>query len=298
MSKSEQVNEELKTGPRTVYKVGEKLISSPARPVGHSLIGFLRFLHRNQPIGPANIPEKPDRPSGPFVPATEGTKCALIIFVPRNFKSRFIDNITGKYGYSHVAVDCGEIDQPTGKRVMIESTLFDVVHRSFEDTYGERPYVKIPLDNIGMDIESFCQCIKSKLGEKYDYAEVLTWDEVDDPARQVCSDLAAVCMPDWLVEEVARARDNGDLPRHSISASHRRSGQLDMFISPNAFAKFLGAPHGEDLDGPGVIVQPHLLVSPPKPRTRLIPPIAYPALALLGITAWFYFGHTKHRKLI
>jgi hypothetical protein len=296
LSKSEQVNQELNTGEKFIYKTGEKLISSPVRSIGNSFFHILRFLRRNHPIEPHNIPEKPERPTGPFVKAVNGPKCALIIFVPRNFKSRLIDNFTGGYGYSHVAIDTGEIDEPTGKLVMIESTLFDVVHYSFQDTYGDRHFVKIPLDKIGLDCESFCECVKSKLGEKYDYAEVLTWDEIDDPARQVCSDLAAVCLPDWFIEKIDQARKDGALPHNSISASHRRDHRLEMFISPNAFAKFFNAPHGEELVGPGIISEP--MVIPPVKRSHrgMIPGLGIPVLGLLGIATWYYFGHAKHRN--
>jgi hypothetical protein len=179
--------------------------------------------------------------------------------------------------------------------MMIESTLFDVVHRSFEDVYGKRPFVKIPLDKIGLDIDSFCECIKSKLGEKYDYAEVLTWDEIDDPARQVCSDLAAVCLPGWFLEKITQARASGELPRWSISSSHRRAGQLEMFISPNAFAKFLGAPHGEKLRGPGEIALPKL--------EQNLKKSSHPALAmtisilgLLGLATWYYWEYFRTHK--
>jgi hypothetical protein len=298
LSNNDRVNKELNPGERVLYQTGEKFIKSPveqvSKPVGHSFISLLRFFRRNHPIGPANIPENPNRPTGPYIPAPEGPKCALNIFVPRNFKSRFIDNFTGKYGYSHVAIDCGELDQPTGKRVMIESTLFDVVHRSFEDTYGKRAYVKIPLDQIDMDTDAFCECVKSKLGEKYDYAEALTWDEIDDPARQICSDLAAVCMPDWLVAEFAQARINGVLPRNSISASHHHGGKLDMFISPNALAIFFNAPRGDTLGGPGVLADPQIQTNA-KTTHSAFSMFTIPILGLIGFATWYYFGHHKHQ---
>ncbi len=295
MSKSEQVNQELNTSEKLIYKTGEKLITSPVRPFGNSFFHLLRFLRRNHPVEPHNIPEKPERPSGPFVQTANGQNCALIIFVPRNFKSRLIDNFTGGYGYSHVAIDTGEIDQPTGKPVMIESTLFDVVHYSFQDTYGDRHFVKIPLDKIGLDCKTFRECVKSKLGEKYGYAEVLTWDEIDDPARQVCSDLAAVCMPDWFLEKIDQARKNGALPRNSISASHLRDNKLVMFISPNAFAKFFNAPHGEELVGPGIISEPMMITPVKKLRPAIYPGIGISILGILGLATWYYFGHARHR---
>ena len=80
--------------------------------------------------------EKEALPTGPFRGTGAGSKCSLLIFVPRNTTSALIDDMTGGYGYSHLAVDCGELDIPTGKRVMIESTMSLGVHNSFQNEYG------------------------------------------------------------------------------------------------------------------------------------------------------------------
>ena len=65
-------------------------------------------------------PEKESLPTGPFRQAGKGSPCSLLIFVPRSTISALINDMTGGYGYSHLAVDCGEVDIPTGKRVMVE----------------------------------------------------------------------------------------------------------------------------------------------------------------------------------
>src|SRR5512138_1460371 len=70
-------------------------------------------------------------PTGPFQSATGNRQADLLLFVPRNSIGRTIDALTGRYGYSHLAVDCNEIDIPTGRRVMIESTVAPGVHYSF-----------------------------------------------------------------------------------------------------------------------------------------------------------------------
>ena len=77
-------------------------------------------------------------PTGPMKDGGEGRQSSLLIFVPRNTVSALINDMTGGYGYSHLAVDCGEIDIPTGKRVLVESTFGHGVHHSFQDEYGER----------------------------------------------------------------------------------------------------------------------------------------------------------------
>ena len=81
-------------------------------------------------------PQKKALPKGPLRQAGEGRQCSLLIFVPRNKISTLINKMTGAYSYSHLAVDCGELDIPTGKRVMIESTMSLGVHNSFQNEYG------------------------------------------------------------------------------------------------------------------------------------------------------------------
>ena len=105
-------------------------------------------------------------PAGPFKSATGKSQAELLLFVPRNKIGQTIDDLTGRYGYSHLAIDCGEMDIPTGRRVMIESTVSPGVHYAFLDEYGERPFVRLPLQNTGMDVEQFCTCVHSKVGEQ------------------------------------------------------------------------------------------------------------------------------------
>src|SRR5437588_7666171 len=93
-----------------------------ARP----LLRLARWQSRDQPIGRRKGKDQKPRPTGPFVVNAEH-ECALLIFVPRSLKSHFIDDLTGAYGYSHIAVDAGELDVPTRRPVMTESTLSYVV---------------------------------------------------------------------------------------------------------------------------------------------------------------------------
>ena len=55
--------------------------------------------------------------TGPFLEASKEHDGDLLLFVPRNEIGRTISNLTGRYGYSHLAIDCGEMDIPTGRRV-------------------------------------------------------------------------------------------------------------------------------------------------------------------------------------
>ena len=190
---------------------------------------------------------------------SEGRQGSLLIFVPRNVISTLINEMTGGYGYSHLAVDCGEIDIPSGKRVMVESTPGLGVHNSFQDEYGERKFVRISLAKAGIDVGKFCDCIRSKLGEKYDDEEALTFGLIHNPAKQICSDLALVCLPDSIRTSIARYHQEGFL--HSFSAVRiygSPNKTFRLFVSPNGFAEYFGAPRGEQLNGPDQLSEPIL----------------------------------------
>jgi hypothetical protein len=203
--------------------------------------------------------EKEGLPTGPFRQADEGYKSSLLIFVPRNTVSALINDMTGRYGYSHLAVDCGELDIPSGKRIMVESTFGLGVHTGFQDEYGERKFVRIPLEKAGVNPEEFCDCIRSKLGEKFDYEEILTLGIAYNPAQQICSDLATVCLPDAIRADIARYHRAGFLHHHSAMRLHEGlNKKIHLFVTPNGFAEYFGAPKGEQLEGPDLLSEPKL----------------------------------------
>ncbi|HEY3311736.1 MAG TPA: hypothetical protein VGK00_08870 [Anaerolineales bacterium] len=205
--------------------------------------------------------QKRSLPAGPFKPGAEGREGSLLIFVPRNTVSTLINDLTGGYGYSHLAVDCGEIDVPTGKRVMVESTFGHGVHTSFQDEYGERKFVRIPLAKVGVSTPEFCACVRSKLGEKFDYEEALTIGLVHNPAKQICSDLATVCLPASIRLDISRYHRAGLLhPRAAIrlAGGLKLNTTFRLFVTPNGYAEYFGAPRGGDLVGPDQLAEPVL----------------------------------------
>lgn len=204
------------------------------------------------------LPLDKSKPGGPFQTVAEAHKGGLLLFVPRNEVSRAIDTLTGRYGYSHMAIECGEIDVPTGRRVMIEVTMGSGVHYAFQDEYGQRPFVHIPLWKIGVDVQEFCECVHSKVGETFDNLEAITLGILDNPARQICSDLATVCLPEEMRKEIALCHRKAVI--HPLSAVRdRQSGHnFRLFMSPNGFAEFLGVPRGRELMGPDQLAEPHL----------------------------------------
>ncbi len=203
-------------------------------------------------------PLEKTKPAGPFRTAAEEHKADLLLFVPRNEISRTINDLTGRYGYSHMAIDCGEIDQPTGRRVMIEVAVISGVHYSFQNEYGRRPFVRIPLRKVGIEVGQFCECVHAKVGEKFDDLEAITLGILDNPARQICSDLATICLPAKMQEEIARCHRRAVIHPLSAVRNERSSSKFRLFMSPNGFAEFLRAPQGRKLKQPDQLAEPHL----------------------------------------
>ena len=239
-----------------------------------------------------NMDTKPQRkeevpPKGPFKHGGKGYRCSLLIFVPRSTLSAVINDLSGRYGYSHLAVDCGDVDIPTGKRVMIESTVGVGVHTSFQDEYDDRNFVRIPLDNIGINTAEFCDCVRSKLGEKFDKKEALTFGILHNPAEQICSDLASGCLPLKIRIEIARHYRAGILhPDLAMNSQKKPKKDFYLFISPNSFAEYFGAPKGKQLTRPDQLSKP---VLPAKRITR------FRAFFKIISMAFGHLGHHKKR---
>jgi hypothetical protein len=197
-------------------------------------------------------------PSGPFRVAAQGHLGDLLLFVPRNEIGRTISSLTGRYGYSHLAVDCGEVDQRTARPVMIEATVGPGVHYAFQDEYGERPFARVPLWKTGLDVEQFCECIHSRVGEKFDDLEAITLGIIDNPARQICSDLVTVCLPEELRQKIARLHRKAVLHPLSVVRNEKDGTRFRLFMSPNGFAEFLGIPPGREIKRPDQPVEPYL----------------------------------------
>lgn len=213
-------------------------------------------------LGKAHIDTEPpvetQVPAGPFQVAAKEHEGDLLLFVPRNETGRTISSLTGRYGYSHLAIDCGEIDEPTGRPVMIEATVGLGVHYAFQDEYGKRPFVRVPLSRTGMDVQGFCECIHARVGEKFDDLEAISLGILDNPARQICSDLATVCLPQELRQEIARCHRKAVIHPLSAVRDKKPGDKFRLFMSPNGFAEFLGVPKGKGIERPDQLVEPHI----------------------------------------
>ncbi len=85
--------------------------------LGRILMRGLRIAWRRRP-GPVERSSKEEMafPSGPFAVQRKGQMGDLLLWVPRHIESFLIDDLTGRYGYSHVTVDPGRWMCPPGKR--------------------------------------------------------------------------------------------------------------------------------------------------------------------------------------
>lgn len=258
--------------------------------IGSAVQRAARLASPGHPVEPQNEPKQhPEAPTGPFLMTRKHHRGDILVWVPRRFDSYLIDDITGQYGYSHISIDCGEVNIPNGKPVMIESMVGKTVQNSYQDEYGPRSHLRIPLSRLGIDVEAFCDCVKSKVGEAYDALEALTLGEIDDPAKQVCSDLAAVCLPEEIRKSIARARRLGLVRRSAVSLHSKPADHnLKEFISPNGFAEYFGAPKGRDiLKQEEVVVDPRPVTARPQPFVRHYWWRAALLFAVLG-TVWLW----------
>ncbi len=197
------------------------------------------------------------------------------------------------YGYSHVGVDCGEVDAATGKPVFVEATPHVGVHRSYLDKYGPREFIRIPLAEAGVDCRDFRKCILDKMGEPYDVAEVLTWGQVDDPAKQVCSDLAADCLPAKIRRAIVIQAKTGMLGRRTVSVHGPAALPQHIFVSPNGFARFFGAPKGHKIHHPDELVRPRVRRGLGGPRVRLLGVLVGIVVVAACIIGWKLLGPGK-----
>ncbi|HEX9018434.1 MAG TPA: hypothetical protein VF806_04575 [Anaerolineaceae bacterium] len=239
------------------YRIVDRVLRSDLEWLGRAILKIFRVKSKNRPVADQNGQSAPPIPTGPFATERQHQRGNLLLFVPRGWNSLLIDDLTGGYGYSHAAVDCGEVDAATGKAVMIESTVGQPVQHAFIDQYGARHFARIPLAESGVDVDQFCERVKTKLGEPYDSLEALTWGMIDDPAKQVCSDLATVSLPPQIRADIADWAASGKLPPSAVSV-HSRSTKdgVHEFVSPNGLAQYFGAPRGQELNQPDEYIQP------------------------------------------
>jgi hypothetical protein len=95
------------------------------------------------------------------------------------------------------------------------------------------------------------------MGEQYDGWEAITLGRIQDPSKQVCSGLAADCLPEKERKRIAWARRLGLIHQRSVSVHSRpNADKTDEFVSPNGFAEYYGAPKGKEITRPDMKIRP------------------------------------------
>jgi hypothetical protein len=108
-----------------------------------------------------------------------------------------------------------------------------------------------------MDVEAFCACVHARVGERFDNLEVITLGVLDNPARQICSDVATVCLPEELCRRIIRCHDGMVLHPLSVARYEMLDARNRLFVSPNGYAEFFDIPHGRNIRQPDQHVEPH-----------------------------------------
>jgi hypothetical protein len=187
----------------------------------------------------------------------DGCTCAILLFAAEGTDAELIDAFTGKYGYSHTAIDCCE--ESGGRRVIIEAVK-NGIQRSFLDHYGTRKYVRIPLKAHGIDCEEVCKRAREHLGDGFDFGGGLSGTHTD-PNKNVCSGLAFDALPEWLRQHILawlewdRRGRKGPPPIKLPGTVPAPLVHDHEQIYPNELAKYFGAPTPENI-GKGTVVLP------------------------------------------
>lgn len=233
------------------------LIKSDLEWLGRIMLKILRLSWHDHTLQLEEHAKKGSPlPTGPYVSSRTTQIGDLLLWVPRRIDSYVIDDMTGGYGYSHVTIDSGEIEITTGKPVMLESTI-GPVNRKYLDEYGSRSYARVPISKIGVNVEKFVECVKSKIGEQYDYLDALTLGEIKNPAREICSGLAADCLPEDERQRIGRAKKMGFLHGDTVIVHAKSVATMTkLFVSANGFAEYYGAPVGKKISKPDTLVIP------------------------------------------
>lgn len=133
----------------------------------------------------------------------EGVSVKILFFVPVDETSRDIDEATGGHGYSHVAIDAGEIDKASGDYLIIDCRPTKGVFRRPLSDMGSRRRSIVELSSeVGEQSYGY---IRASMDKPFDvlsmafggdrtstYCSKLVWDSLPQSYRthvlEVCKD--------------------------------------------------------------------------------------------------------------
>jgi len=186
----------------------------------------------------------PDPTPDPELPlsATQDCTCSVILFEPGDLQGTFIDWFTGGLGVSHAAVSCCETDA-SGDEVIIEAVASGV-RRTRLSSYGSRPFRRFRLAEQFPDFDcaAFCRCIRSKVGQEYDFSEAILGIDGDE-TEQICSGMVFDCLPGALQRRIL-----DDMVRRDELDEEDRDD--DPRVSPNDLLAVLDATPALATTGP------------------------------------------------
>ncbi|MBI2624894.1 MAG: hypothetical protein HYW70_00965 [Candidatus Nealsonbacteria bacterium] len=83
--------------------------------------------------------------------------------------------------------------------------------------------------------------MKGKIGASYDILEAITKGLINSKKKEICSGLAAFCLPPDIKREISEQYNAGRLRKGSIRTK-KNDPENPKFVSPNGLAEYFGAP--------------------------------------------------------
>ena len=214
--------------------------------------------------------------------APDTRECAILFFPPRQsglsildatpwrmllfVAAHIADVLSGNYGYTHLAVDCGDVrhgptaehdkcDARDGHRFAIQAGPGCGVHR-FELENWARPYGRLALRHLAPHVQcqQFCKDVKALIGTPFSIQKFLTHGSID-PEGLVCADVITRCLEPPLRKRIHAFLKNDSSWPPGVS---QQLPEDQFLISPNGYALAFGLRPGTELKAPGVDLEPNL----------------------------------------
>lgn len=179
-----------------------------------------------------------------------GDGCALLLYAAQGWKQGTpIDRLSGRLGWSHLAVDADERAATTGQRLMIDHRVGVGMHRRPKRpaAYQDRPRARIELPQPLASETRLA--LKRLVGSDYRARSVLRYAGQGDLSGTVCSQVVFECLPPDLRRLVQSAS-----PPLGLFGRLLRRWNPDI-VTPNQFALAFGIPPASEVGPEGITVQ-------------------------------------------
>lgn len=179
-----------------------------------------------------------------------GDGCSLLLYAARGWgQGEPIDRLSGRLGWSHLAIDAEERDASTGERLIIDHRVGIGMqrrpHRPLD--YEGRPRARIVLPQpVATELRL---AAKRLVGSQYRLRASFRSLGDGDLDGTVCSQVVFECLPPDLQRRILRA----DVPLGPLGWLLRRANP--HLVTPNQFAAAFGVPPAATLGAEDIIVQ-------------------------------------------